>query len=78
MSVAYVLIRTTPEGVEKTGMPRPQKRDAAVSAGRILNDNAGVPKDEAQRFSATLARKTLGTEWVHTGSGYRFRIEKAY
>ncbi len=76
--MAYVLIRTTPEGAERTGLPLPTKRDAARSAGRILNDNAGTPKDEAQRFSASLARLAAGETAVHELSGYRFRIERAY
>lgn len=72
----FNLIRTTPDGVEKTQGPFANRRAAAVAAGRVLNDNARTPKAEAQRFSASLAARDLGTEWVHMESGYRFRIEK--
>lgn len=72
----YTLVRTTPQGAEKTQGPFPSRPAAAKAAGRVLNDNARVEKAEAQRFSASLAKKDLGTEWVHAGSGYRFRIEK--
>lgn len=72
----YTLTRTTPEGVEKTSSPRATAREAAVSAGLILFDNARVPKAEAQRFSASLARLPLGDTGVHAASGYRFRIDR--
>lgn len=71
----FALVRTTPEGVEKISSPAAKARDAARQAGQILYDNARVPKAEAQRFSASLARLPLGDTGVHSGSGYRFRIE---
>ena len=73
----YNLIRTTPEGAERSQGPFAKKSDAARAAGRVLSDNVRTPQAEAQRFSSALSRKDLGTEWAHTGSGYRFRIEKA-
>jgi hypothetical protein len=75
--IVFMLIRVTPAGVERSQGPFRSVRDAAVAASRVLNDNANVPKDEAQRFAAVLARKPLDTDWVHTGSGYRFRVVKA-
>lgn len=70
----FVLTRITPDGVEKRSAPVRRARDAAVIASRILADNAGTPKADAQRFAAELARATLGTEVAHP-SGYRFTID---
>lgn len=72
---AYVLTRVTPDGVEKKSEPARRIRDAAVRASRILADNVGTPKAEAQRFAAELARAPLGTMVAHP-SGYRFSIDR--
>jgi hypothetical protein len=74
--VAYSLTRITPQGVEKSQGPFDTVRGAAVAAGRVLHDNGAAHQAEAQRFGVTLARKALGTEWAHTESGYRFRIDR--
>jgi hypothetical protein len=72
----YVLVRTLPDGTERSaGSPLPTVRAAAVAASYVLYDNARVPKAEAQRFAAQLAALPLGETAVHDGSGYRFRIE---
>lgn len=74
--MTYTLYRTLPDGSEKSQGPFPNRPAAARAAGMVLYDNRYAGKAEAQRFSASLARKDLGTEWVHMGSGYRFRVEK--
>jgi hypothetical protein len=74
--MTYTLFRTLPDGTEKSQGPFSTARRAAVAAGMVLYDNRHAGKAEAQRFSASLATRELGSEWTHTGSGYRFRIEK--
>jgi hypothetical protein len=74
--MTYTLFRTLPDGTEKSQGPFPTARRAAVAAGMVLYDNRHAGKAEAQRFSAALAKRDMGTEWVHMGSGYRFRVEK--
>jgi hypothetical protein len=75
--MTYTLFRTLPDGSERSQGPFASVRLAAVAAGMVLYDNRHAGKAEAQRFSACLVRKELGSEWAHTGSGYRFRIGKA-
>lgn len=73
----FKLIRTTPEGVEKTQGPFVAPRNASMAAAYVLHDNARVPKAQAQVFSVTLRRAPLGETVRHPESGYSFRIVKA-
>lgn len=72
----FRLIRTTPQGAEKSQGPVKTARDAAVLASYVLHDNTGLPKREAQEFSARLHKLPLGETLAHDATGYRFRIEK--
>lgn len=73
--MTFQLVRTTPAGVERKQGPVRKARDAAALAARVLCDNAGVPKADAQRFSGDLHRAALGETVTHQATGYRFRIE---
>lgn len=71
----YRLIRTTPQGAEKTQGPVDSIRMARVLAAHVLHDNAGVSKADAQVFSARMDTVPVGETVVHE-SGYKFRIEE--
>jgi hypothetical protein len=72
----FALTRTTPAGVTKTHSPVAKLRDASVAASRVLADNAGTSKADAQQFAARLSKEPLGTELTHEPTGYRFRIDR--
>lgn len=72
----YQLIRTLPNGVERSQSPVKRVRDAAVLASYVLYDNREASKADAQRFAAQLGRAPLGENLTHEPSGYAFRIVK--
>lgn len=67
----YTLVRTLPDGTEKTSGPFKTVRAAAVAAAQCLYDNGVASKAEAQSFST---RVTATATLVHS-SGYAFRLE---
>lgn len=73
---AYSLIRTLPDGRERSQGPVDTARAATILAAYVLCDNEGVPKAEAQRFSAQLGHLRVGETACHESTGYKFRIEE--
>lgn len=72
----YLLTRTLPDGTEKSHRPLGTLREVEFAAAYVLMDNSRVPRGEARTFASQLAELPLGTEVMHTVSGYAFRVER--
>lgn len=72
----YLLTRTLPDGTEKSHRPMGTIREVEFAAAYVLMDNSRVPRGEARTFASRLTGLPLGTEVMHTVSGYAFRVER--
>lgn len=71
----YLLTRTLPDGTERSHRPVNTIREVEFAAAYVLMDNSRVPRGEARTFANQLAAQPVGTEVLHTASGYAFRID---
>lgn len=72
----FRLTRTLPDGTEKSHRPLGTLREVEFAAAYTLMDNTRVPRGEARTFASRLTGLPLGTEMLHTTSGYAFRVER--
>lgn len=71
----FNLVRTLPDGTERTQGPVSRKREAASLALFVLTDNGLASRRAANSYARTLDMMPVGTTVTHEPSGYRFRIE---
>lgn len=73
--MAYILVRTLPDGEERQHSPAPTLRQVETAAAYVLMDNARVLRNAARTFARRLVEQPVGAQVRHDASGYAFRVE---